>query len=370
LPLDSPLDSLRRPVLRVLANGTPILGAFAAEVKSNNHYAADRYSISVALNADPSISSAFWAATDNLLIEVQMALQTGLTSSWQSLVQGQVDLLDVDPIRGVLRLEGRDLTAAFIESRTQETFANRTSSEIAIALAERHGLGAQVTTTATPVGRYYQLEHDRTTLDQFSRATTEWDLLVFLAEQEGFDVFVQGTTLYFQPPMPSATPFVLQPVGSAIAPANIMDLRTERSLTLAADIEVTVKSWNSRQQTAFTQTARSGHGSSGAPPQRYVFVRPNLSMNEALQLAQAKLAELTRHERVITAIMPGELTLTPRDQVVLQGSGTAFDQVYQIDEIERRLSIEEGFVQRLRAKNASTTSEATTPADIVGAVTG
>jgi phage protein D len=360
-------SSIRYPRLAVLANGTPVAGAIEAQVYSNNHYAADRFSVTVALNADPS-SAAFWSGTPDILLDVRMSLDgIGFTS----VVQGAVDLVDLDLVQGVIRAEGRDLTATLIESRTQETFANRTASEIAQLFAGRHNLASEVAETRTPVGRYYQDEHDRITLGQFSRATTEWDLLVFLAQQEGFDVFVSGSTLYFQPPAGAD-------VALTLSPDTVLDLRLERSLTLARDIEVTVKSWNSRQQNAFTQTARSrGHGQGAGlgggrsgPPQRYVIVRPNLTSDQALQLAQQKLAELTRHERVISATMPGELTLTPRSLITLQGTGTDFDQTYYVDTIERHLHMEGGFTQHLRCKNMNPGTQATPPADIVASVTG
>ena len=95
-------------------------------------------------------------------------------------MQGAVDSVSIDPTLGLVRLDGRDLTGSLIEARTQETFANRTSSEIAALLAGRHNLTPRVSSTTTPVGRYYQSEHDSITLSQFSRATTEWDLLVYL----------------------------------------------------------------------------------------------------------------------------------------------------------------------------------------------
>jgi len=375
LPLSDLGGAWRQPRLQVLANGAPVAGAVRAEVASNNYYAADRFLVEVALSADPATGAAFWSATSDIVIEVRMSLSEFGIGSWQSLIVGAVDLVDIDPVNRVATIEGRDLTALLIEARTQETFSNHTSSEIATILAGRHGLTANVTATTAPVGRYYQLEHDRTTLDQFSRATTEWDLLVFLAQQEGFDVFVSGTTLYFQPPTTATIPaLTLVPFGTALAPANVTALTMERSLTLARDIEVTVKSWNSRQQNAFTQTARSSQAppsrSGSLTPQQYVFVRPNLTTGEALQLAQTKLAELTRHELIITATMPGELALTPRDIVALAGTGTAFDQIYHVDEIERRLSTDEGFVQQVRAKNSSVGSQTTPPADIVASVTG
>lgn len=211
--------------------------------------------------------------------------------------------------------------------------------------------------TTTPVGRYYQSEHDRITLDQFNHATTEWDLLVFLARQEGFDVFVQGQTLCFQP---------VTQVGDlamSLRPEDVIDLRLERSLTLARDIEVVVKSWNSRQNCAFIQRARAagqnGTKRSNGSPQRYVFVQPNLTPDDASKFAQRKLAELTRHERTIRISMPGELSLSPRSMIALEGTGTEFDQTYYVDVIERRLNQDSGLTQRILAKNTSPRTETT-----------
>jgi phage protein D len=368
------MASWRAPRLRLVANGLSILGSIEAEVQSNNHYAADRFNAVIALGVDVWANAAFWASQTDVLVDVQFSMDGGTT--FTSLIQGLVDTVVIDIVAGTLKIEGRDLTALLIENRTQETFANRTSSEIATLLAERHNLTPIVTTTTTPVGRYYQNEHDRIVLNQFSRSMTEWDLLIFLAGQEGFDVFITGTSLVFQPATStSAAPYT-------VVPAQLQELRLERSLTLARDIVVTVKSWNSRQQNAFSQTVRasgqrtssggSGAGgtSTGGPPQHYVFIRPNLTMSDALKLAQQKAAELAQHERVWEATMPGDLTLSPRSILQLTGTATDFDQTYFVDRIDRRLSMQNGFVQRVRAKNTSPRTSSTTPADIVGSVTG
>jgi phage protein D len=52
--------------------------------------------------------------------------------------------------------------------------------------------------------------------------------------------------------------------------------------------------------------------------------------------------------------MPGELSLAPGQQILLQGTGTAFDRTYSIDSVERRLDVSRGFTQQMRARNAST----------------
>lgn len=349
-----PSDPYRHPRLRVLLDNAEVPGAISAEIISNNFYAADRFRL--ALHVTQS-QAAIWSATDAALLGIQIALD----GDWISLIQGEVDQLHLDPRTGSLHLEGRDLTARLIESRTQETFANQTSSDIATLLANRHALIADVAPTSTPVGAYWQLEHDRITLDSFSRATTQWDLLITLAGHEDFDVWITGTTLHFQPrsTMRKAAA-ILRPLPTPDGPANLVSIQLERALTLARDIEVSVKSWNSRQATSFIQTARSHRKSGGRSRDigkdnvnHYVYVVPNLTPDAALALAQTRLAELSRHERVIHAEMPGELILAPRQQVLLEGTGTRFDQIYWIDEITRRIDTAHGFTQHLRARNVS-----------------
>ncbi len=183
-------------------------------------------------------------------------MQVSLGFDFMSLITGYVDNVTIDPLHQTAHISGRDLSSGLIEARTHETFANRTSSDIATLLAGRHGLGANVQQTTTPVGRYWQLEHDRITLDQFSRATTEWDLLVGLAEREGFDLWVSGQTLNFVPTPTAVSPdSVLRSATTLNGPPNLTGLRLERSLTLAQVLTVTVKSWNSRMAQTFVRSA-------------------------------------------------------------------------------------------------------------------
>lgn len=339
-------DLVRAPRLLVLANGVPMVAPSDATVTSTGFFGADRFRVRAALMGDAAI----WADTPSLFMDVQMALSP--LGGFVSLVQGQADSVTLDPLAGTVTIEGRDLSAALMQARTQETFANQTSSDIATVLAGRHGLSASVQATTTPVGRYWELEHDRLTLNAAGRSTTEWDLLVTLAQHEAFDVWVSGTTLYFRPPDLLTSPAVLNAAANFAGPANVTSLRLDRELTFAGDIVVTVKSWHSRAGTACVQTAQTQRGASSS--QSYVYVVPNLTPDAALQFAQNKLAELTAHELVVTAEMPGEFGLWPRAQVQLAGTDTIFDTVYRIDEVERRLHAKHGFSQRLRARASST----------------
>ncbi len=202
---------LRAPRLLVLANGQP-LPAFEAEVLSNNHYAADRFRVRAAASQlPPGLMSEV-----EIMLEIQASLDAG--GNFTRLILGAVDTLDLDPVSGTLDLSGRDLAAGLIETRTQETFANQTSSEIATTLAGRHGLEPDVQATTTPVGRYWQLEHDRIVLDQFARATTEWDLLV----DSGAVRRLRRLGQRRHPAFPSAAANRRRPRGAATPPAPPM----------------------------------------------------------------------------------------------------------------------------------------------------
>jgi hypothetical protein len=77
-----------------------------------------------------------------------------------------------------------------------------------------------------------------------------------------------------------------------------------------------------------------------------------MTPDQAQALAVQTLADLSRHELVAQATMPGELVLAPGSSVLLTGTGTAFDQLYVVDEIQRRVSARDGFTQTVRAVNA------------------
>ncbi|MDE2197913.1 MAG: hypothetical protein KGJ41_02735 [Rhodospirillales bacterium] len=346
--------SFRAPRVQLIANGVPVPvpGVIDVEIVTNNHYSADRFRATISASGEFGGLQGLVDQND-IAVEILLSLDGG--GSCVSLFTGAVDTVDLEVVRGVVRIEGRDQSAALIESRIEQTFANNTASEIAEILAARHSLAPDVQQTRTPSGRYWQLEHDQITLNQFSRATTEWDLLVVLAQFEGFDVWVSDQTLHFRPPVASPVPAaMLRPVDTLAGPANVSSIRLERALTLGGDIEVAVKSWNSRQAMSVVQTVgRSVAGRTGRRGQSYVYVVPNLTPDDAQKYAQERLLELTQHERVLVAEMPGELTILPRMMVGLEGSGTGFDQLYWVDRVERRVSIAGGFRQIVRAKNVN-----------------
>jgi hypothetical protein len=328
--------NVRQPALQVLANGTPVAGVYEAEVRSNGYLGADSFMFRAALG---SIDYAVWTA-----LPIQIEIQFGINGTWQSFITGSADDIEVDAIQNNILVNGRDLTAVFIAAQTHESFENLTSSEVAVLFSGRHGILASVTPTSTPIGRYYQDGHTRSVLSQHGRATTEWDILSWLAQQEGYDVWISGDTLYFQPASTSV-------LGAAVAPANCLDMRLKRDLSISAGFTIQVQSWDSASQQGIAAQATYGSRTTGTASM--VALRPNLSVGDAQILALRMASQLSGHERTLSYEIPADLTTMPRMQIQLADTNTDFDGSYTVYEVERRFSVRHGFTQQVQARRAS-----------------
>lgn len=360
--------TVRRVRLRAMLDGRELPGLVRATVNTNGFYKADTFSAQFSLYAPGGKSLLWWSDQADILLDIQCQFE-GVTA-WQSLIIAESDHIQVDPTAGSVQIDGRDLSARFIESKTQENCKNKTSSEVVSILASRHfptyGITANVTPTTTLSGRYYEIDYTQETAGQFSHMTTEWDLLVYLARKEGFDLYMQGRVLHFHPSQADdANPFaVYWRQENPLPVSNVIDLRMERSLTLAKDIQVDVRSWSSKEGRSFVKTAKairakfaSASSKGERETQRYTIVRPNLTEVQAQDLANRTAHELSSHERIIAWAMPGEFDLNPRRKCRLNGTQSSWDQTYFIDTVSREISFDAGFVQHVHAKNHSPLSE-------------
>lgn len=321
-------NDLRAPQAKVTLNGVILPGVLSAEIESTSHFAADRFRARFAASLVPQ---------ELLHIPgVELEIEIGVGSQWLSCIVGTIDSVSFDPIQAVVNVEGRDLSSQFIETQTDETFANRTASELAILLGSRHGLSVLADPTTTPIGRYYQSEHDRASLGQFAKTTTEWDLLAGLASREGFDLFMAGRVLRFG--LPTLTG------GKQIRVSDCISLQLGHCVGLTRPIDVVIKSWNSK-----TSMVVTGHALSfgiGPAWQRRI-TRPNLTSGDAQLQAQRVVDDLKRHEWTASLTMPGELSITARSIIILQGTNTQSDRMYTVSQVSRRLDLKHGFTQSL-----------------------
>jgi hypothetical protein len=339
-------------------------------VTNNSYYEADTFKIVYASSSLPASNDANWFSNQTEIFAQIYAGQPKDPANPQvpeltKLIYGRVDDISFNPKTRDITLTGRDLTGAFIDARISQQFQNQTSSQIATLLAGKHGLDTtNVTATTAKVGTFFN--NDQVEL---AANRSEWDLLSFLAREEGFVVFVSGQSLYFQPdprPTGASNPYVIQwkqPTAANGSPqSNTVDLSFSRSLTVAKGISVTARSPNRNTGRAVVQSypttpkdIGAGKASPFGPVTQYFFtMAANKTPTEVALFAQKTYDTIIEHEMKMTAYMPADDLLTVSTPIVVSGTGTSFDQLYFPRLVTREMDSEgSGYRMTVEAQNTS-----------------
>ena len=331
--------------LQVTLDGVPIEGLLHASIVTSNCFSSDSFALTFAMGSSPLCDIAFWSYLQSSYIEVVST--SNLVAQPQSLISGMIDTLLVDPIMQTVAVEGRDLSSKLIDSYRQQDFVNQTASEVVSSIAFFHGLLPIVTPTAGEVGRYYGDGYTRLSLGQFSRVRSDWDLVVELARENSFDVFVQGTSLFFQPST------VWNGLPMHIALRDVKTMRFDQTLPVASSAAARVQSWNSQDMTSYAINSGS-YGSDAIwssdalNSQPFLFSAANFTSQQVENSAERFAAELSRLATVVHIEMPWDLRLSPRSLLSIDETNSLFDAIYKIDSIDRHYSSSSGSNQIIR----------------------
>jgi len=338
--------SADRMELQVTLDGVPVEGLLHASIVASNCFSSDSYALTFAMGSSPLSDIGFWSSLASAYVEIVPTSESDPAS--QGLISGMIDTLIVDPILQTVVIEGRDLSSTLIDSYRQQDFVNQTGSEVVSNIALYHGLTPVVTPTTGEVGRYYGDGYTRLSLGQFSRLRSDWDLVVQLARENSFDVFVQGTSLFFQPsPLWDGLPV-------HIALRDVKTMRFDQTLTLASSAIARVQSWNSQNMASYASSstddgAGSARSSATLGNQPFLFSASNFTSQQVVDSAGRYAAELGRLGTVLHIEMPWDLRLGPRITVIVDETNSLLDAVYRIESIERHYGTNSGSSQIIRA---------------------
>jgi phage protein D len=369
----------RQPRIGMTVNGVQVGGLKSFTAIGSNYFTCDRWSATIGLQGAPSgYGAAFWSIESGVEVGLMASLASG--GGLVPVTGGVCDRVEIKIATQEMIIEGRDYCAALIDHTTNEKFTSQTSSQVATTLATRRNLVPQVTATTTPVGRIVSGQYDHVSDD-----VSEWRLLSYLAQQEGFNLYCVGRTLVFGPPVVDMNPLVItyqysDPAEPSIR-ANAPDFTLMQNKVLAGVVTVQVRSWNYQQgkpviatwESQKTQKAtQPGHiayqnpspkmtytraqkqGGQGVDGPFYVVRRTGLTQQQADALAQKTLADITNNERSLEVTgLPAILGVDARRTLRLAGTGTAFDQDYEIGEITRTFGWPAGATMDIHAKSSS-----------------
>ncbi len=334
--------------IEVSINGSLVQGLLRASITTTNCFSADTYSLTIAVDPDGPEDIAFWSTISEAMVEVRAVTLNTRGPRYQGLIAGMADSIHLDPVRGTVAVEGRDLSASMIDSYRQQDFVNQTASEIVATIASFHGLQPLVVPTGGNIGRYYADGYTKISLGRFSQFRSDWDLVVQLARQNAFDIFVEGRILYFQPSQAS----FISPIPISLR--DVHGIRIERNLGVTNEASARVQSWSSQNMAAYGSDNAGGAGtnanldpSSSALP--FLFSAPNYTAQQVTDAAGRYASELTSLNTVVSLDMPWDLSFAPRSTCLLVDTESAFDTTYKIYTIERLFSSSSGSRQLIRA---------------------
>jgi hypothetical protein len=299
------------------------------------------------LSAGESGSSDQWLWSPSGKVTVAISMCVHKNDEFSSVFTGLADNISFDPINRVARVQGRDYSSVLINSSFQNSFCNQTASEIAHQIAARHGFGTNITATTNLVGSYHANDYNQIILNAHSRFISEWDLLSKLATSEGFELFVADTTLVFSPME------LLQRNFLSITNADVKHMSFYRNCPLSSQTRVVVKSWNSwlNQMMLYTDaqpndpTAMVSIGPDTDLATEIAIIRPNLTQDGTEHLAQRYMVALNNQTLNVNLVIPGRLSLRPRDVITIAGNGASFDADYCVRSVRWRFSASDGFTQ-------------------------
>lgn len=242
-------------------------------------------------------------------------------------------------------LNGRNKTALFIDSKIYDKFPNLTSSRIAETLATSHGLKTAVASTTTLAGTYYNQNSSVLGTD-----ISEWDLLLFLAQQENYIVRVKGDILYFGP-YSLVTGYENQNPISYTWGQNIEKLEFERSPHAARDIIVHVITYDrngkhriietAKSTTQYAQRIKNQTGQREAYTETYVI--PGLTREQAQKKAVAINNELSRAALIGQITVAGNTDMAIDRKIAIQGVGQGLSDTYYLNKVTHDYGLDAGY---------------------------
>ena len=346
---------VQAPRLTAHVNGQVVDGLAEASVERNGFYQAGTWSLTVYVVPGSPQTLAWWDGQPSRPL-VDIYAQQDAASPPVLWISGKVDSIEIDVEDGRVTLAGRDRAGEMIDLQTDgPSLQNRTSSEVAAMLAGQAGLTPVVTATSTPIGRFDRINHLQGVLAIHDRRGSAHALLSELAKLEGFDFFVYGNELHFQPPpsLDSAPTWLLRYApGPSRGNWEPGTLHLHHDLQVAKAITVVVLSWQPRSEKVIygiksdvpVTVSKSGinagtptaHGST-----KYSYSQAGLTQQAADNLALQQYNLVKRHTLSLRVTLRDAFALTPQHTITLQGSGTGFDLTYYVKTISASMSAED-----------------------------
>ena len=270
-------------------------------------------------------------------------------SDQTTMVSGKIDMPVLTMEAMSVSISGRDKSASLTEKKRNQKFLNQKSSDIVSTIAQDHGLNPVIVDTGDFSGKVYTQDLARLALNR-----SDYEILSQLAVREGFRWYVEGDDLVFEPK--EATGFGTYSatwyppnVAAPYAIGNVLTLKLGKDSTASRPQTVTAAGWHHGKKKLYKVT--SSASGTGTPVEHRLHHNGH-EQDQLQKKADSFRDDIIRHELNLSATMPGDPTLDPHMGFSLAGTGTVYDTIYQIDEIEFTCSWGDGLAMTVQAKGS------------------
>jgi phage protein D len=305
----------------------------------------------VLYNWDDERQQVLWSDSSQLAIGGQVDIAMGHVDDLHPVMTAEITSLEptfTTEEPPMLTVRGYDYRHRLARGRKTRTFRNVKNSQIAMQLARDAGLGARATDTSTVLPHVFQCNQ------------SDWDFLRERASLSGFQAYVRGKMLYFQPAQHTGSPTVTLALGEDITEF------TPRLSAMGQLDEVTVRGWDVKKKVVIVGSARAGGpqmggAASGSKAASRAFRRasaaglglPVRSTAEADQAAQGAFVDMA------LGYVQGDIVCAGRPQlhagvvVTVEGAGRTFSGSYYVTSVTHSISPEQGYQTTLAVQRSS-----------------
>jgi phage protein D len=283
----------------------------------------------------------FLSGTSKLDVGSPVEIDMGYTGRLKPVMTGEITGFELE-----VRSGGKELTVCvhepghrLLRGRKTRPFRQKTDRQIALEVADQAGFELGPQAKDTGVILEYVLQHNQ----------TDWEFLQQRARHLGYELRVEGRTLFFQEPGNNSTKeLTLELEGSAL-----LEFRPRLS-TVGLVGEVVVQGWNPRDKEAITGKASSksqgrqmGGSRSGlaitdekfGPARGTIVDRPVLSQAEADQIARGRLGDMALAYITGEGVVIGRNDLAPGRVVEIKGFGKTFSGLYYLVSVRHTFDV-------------------------------
>ncbi len=318
---------VRQRVLAYLSYGGDMLPCIAAHVHRTAERKGGSFHCTIPIGVNGT-TVASWNPSSSIDTNVEVIFAS--EGQTKRMIVGKIDRVELNMISYHATVSGRDLAAKLAQTRQSTQHKNKKSSEIAKDIAKDVGLDAVVDETQDDAGKKYDVDTVHLILNRTCAET-----LNILAEREGFKWFVDGSTLYFQEKNKKAggtfTVHYSPPTLGRNMTTDAVHIKVGYNAEAGHPVGVKVKSWHHKDKKLYEHTAQIGGLGSQLTHEHHF---PGMRQDQVERIAKSHAKDAARPGWNVEVEMPGDLSANPNMKLQLVGTGTAWDQLYDVDSIE------------------------------------